>query len=131
MTDAINSLIKESHEHYVGIIRLLLTLSAAYIAIATAVGGNSSEGYDILQKTAIALHSISILFGLWLHVFLVSEPLKNVKEYIEHVEDQKHKRTSEPFWPQPSFLQRSVFTLQVFTFSVAFILVTANALFIA
>tara|TARA_R110002074_G_scaffold373069_2_gene548841 strand:- start:101743 stop:102138 length:396 start_codon:yes stop_codon:yes gene_type:complete len=131
MMNAINSLIRESHEHYVGLIRLLLTLSAAYIAIATAITGSVDGEYDALQKTAIAMHSISILLGLWLHVFLVAVPLRNVKEYIEHVEEQKRKGATNPFWPQPSRLQRFVFYFQVITFAVAFILVTFNALFVA
>ncbi len=131
MINTINSLIRESHEHYVGLIRLLITLSVAYVALATAIGGNFTGGYDILQKIAILLHSISILFGLWMHVFLISGPLDNIKPYIEHVEEQKLKRTSMPFRPQLSFLEKSVFRLQIITFSAAFILVTVNALFLA
>jgi hypothetical protein len=129
MMNAINSLIRESHDNYVGLIRLLLTLSIAYISIATAITGSASGEYDALQKSAIAMHSVSILLGLWLHVFLVRTPLNNVKEYIAHVEEEKNKGTTNPFWPQSSILQRWVFYLQVSTFSVAFILVTFNALF--
>ena len=43
------------------------------------------------------MHSISILLGLWLHVFLVAVPLRNVKEYIEHVEEQKRKGATKSF----------------------------------
>ena len=131
MMNAINSLISESHEHYVGLIRLLISLSAAYIAIATAITGSSDGGYDALQKTVIALHSISILAGLWLHIFLIRVPLKNINQYIKHVEVEQRKGTTNPFWQQPSLLQRLVFVFQVCMFSVAFILITLNVIFVA
>ncbi len=120
--EAINSLIDEHYEEYKNFTRLLLTLSVAFITFVTSTKTNATDPYSLFQKVTIIVHCASILFGAWLQYILVTSPLSDLKNYMDRIQDrtEKEKHDGGIVYRPPSFIQRSLFALQVLSFVLAF-----------
>ena len=129
-TEVINSLVKEHYEEYKNFTRLLLTLSVAFITFVTSTKMNVADTYTIIQKTSIAIHCASIIFGVWLQYVLVKLPILDINNYVNCLNNRTDKEKNEGgmVFGSPSLLQRSLFVLQIISFVLAFFITVVNVM---
>ena len=129
-TEVINSLVKEHYEEYKSFTRLLLTLSVAFITFVTATKTNAADPYTIIQKTSIAIHCASIIFGVCLQYILVISPILDINNYVNRLNNRtdKEKRVGGMVFRSPSLLQRSLFVFQMLSFVLAFFITVLNVM---
>lgn len=129
-TEVINSLLKEHYEEYKRFTRLLLTLSVAFITFVTSAKTNVSDPYTIIQKTSMAIHCASIIFGVWLQFVLVVSPILDINNYVNCLNNRtdKEKREGGMVFRSPSLSQRSLFVFQVLSFVLAFFITVLDVM---
>ncbi|MGI2107319.1 hypothetical protein ACRN9A_19510 [Shewanella frigidimarina] len=118
--------LKEHIEQYENFTRLMLSLSVGFITFTTALKGNEAD-ISYLYQLGIALHALSILFGVWLQYILVNRPLVDLKKISEIMSSPKF-RSGSYFSRPPSRRQRVCFFMQISSFIAAFFIVVLGVL---
>lgn len=113
---------KEHQDQYDNFTRLLLTLSVGFITLVIGLKSGVATTYPILLKTALILHSISILTGIWLQYCLVVQPINDLKKAYELLTETKNDTgaKSHIFERPPSKTQQFCFIIQIGSFMAAF-----------
>lgn len=118
--------LKEHTVQYEYFTRLLLSLSVGFITFTTALKGNEPI-FSYLYQIGIALHALSILFGVWLQFILVRRPLDELKAIYKIMSSPNYEQ-GQYFASSPSRIQQFCFFMQITSFLGAFFMVVIGVL---
>lgn len=118
---------KEHEEKYDGFTRLMLGLSVTFITLVVGLQSSDVGQLSLMLKSAVVLHSLSILSGVWVQYLIMAQPLYDLRRAYQLAEDVRDGKRKNPGWfdRPPSKTQVACFNAQVMTFIFAFVLVVA------
>ncbi|VXD04903.1 membrane hypothetical protein [Pseudomonas sp. 8Z] len=116
---------KEHEEKYDGFTRLMLGLSVTFITLVVGLQSASAGQLSLMLKSAVVVHSLSILSGVWVQYLVMAQPLYDLKRAYKLAEEVLEEKRANPGWFErpPSQTQVVCFNVQVITFIFAFVLV--------
>jgi hypothetical protein len=117
--------LKEHAVQYEYFTRLMLSLSVGFITFTTALKGNETD-ISYLYQLGIALHALSILFGVWLQYILVKRPLDDLLKISTIMSSNNF--ISQYFASSPSRTEQFCFFMQISSFLAAFFIVVLGVL---
>jgi hypothetical protein len=100
-------------------------LSVTFVTFSVGLNGFSGTGFLKLQKVAIVLHSLSIIFGLLMQLILIYKPINDIKRAYNEVNEV---RKFDFGVRHPSIWQRVCFLGQVVSFFIAFFSIVVSVL---
>ena len=118
---------KEHEEKYDGFTRLMLGLSVTFITLVVGLQSSDVGQLSFMLKSAVVVHSLSILSGVWVQYLIMAQPLYDLRSAYKLAEDVRDGKQKNPGWfdRPPSKTQVVCFNVQVMTFIFAFVLVVA------
>lgn len=118
---------KEHEEKYDGFTRLMLGLSVTFITLVVGLQSSDVGQLSVMLKSAVVVHSLSILSGVWVQYLVMAQPLYDLQRAYKLAEDVRDGKRKNPGWfdRPPSKTQVVCFNVQVMTFIFAFVLVVA------
>lgn len=116
---------KEHEEKYDGFTRLMLGLSVTFITLVVGLQSSDFGQLSFMLKSAVVVHSLSILSGVWVQYQVMAQPLYDLRRAYKLAEDVRDGKQKSPKWFErpPSKTQVVCFNVQVMTFIFAFVLV--------
>ena len=116
---------KEHEEKYDGFTRLMLGLSVTFITLVVGLQSANEGQLSLMLKSAVVVHSLSILFGVWVQYLVMAQPIYDLKRAYKLAEEIRDGKRDNPGWFErpPSKTQVVCFNVQVMTFIFAFLLV--------
>jgi len=116
---------KEHEEKYDGFTRLMLGLSVTFITLVVGLQSANAGQLSLMLKSAVVVHSLSILSGVWVQYLVMAQPLYDLKRAYKLAEEVREGKRTNPEWFErpPSQTQVVFFNVQVITFIFAFVLV--------
>lgn len=119
-------------EQYLAFTRLILSLSTGSFSLMAALSGNllSSAQYVLLAKVSLPLLLVSMLSGVLVQYRVVYRPLRDLEKFDKLRQEALSKgETKTPilFRKLPSFVEQVAFRIQIGSFVLAFVLLSAYA----
>jgi|TARA_R100000501_G_C2591726_1_gene91540 hypothetical protein len=123
-----DDLMGEHQEKYDSFTRLMLGLSVTLVSLVIGLRSGDAGGLDFLLKFGLVLHSISILFGVWLQYIVMAQPIADLKKVYKLAQDVRNGERENPGWfsRNPSRKQVICFYAQIITFVAAFFIVVLS-----
>lgn len=119
-------------EQYLAFTRLILSLSTGSFSLIAALSGNllSSAQYVLLAKVSLPLLLVSMLSGVLVQYRVVYRPLHDLEKFDKLQQEALSKGETETpilFRKLPSFVEQVAFRIQIGSFVLAFVLLSAYA----
>lgn len=123
-------LLQEHEQKYDSFTRLMLGLSVTLVSLVIGLRSGDAGELGFLLKFGLALHSVSILFGIWLQFIEMAKPIDDLKRAYKLAEEIRNGQRENPGWfsRNSSKKQLVCFYAQIITFVAAFFIVVLSIL---
>lgn len=121
-------LMQEHQAKYDSFTRLMLGLSVTLVGLIVGLRSGGTGELSFLLKSGLVLHSVSILFGIWLQFIVMSKPISDLKRAYKLAEEVHSGKRENTGWfsRNPDKKQVFCFSAQIFTFVSAFMIVVLS-----
>ena len=125
----IHDVLMQEHEaKYDSFTRLMLGLSVTLVSLIVGLRSGDAGGLSFLLTSGLVLHSVSILFGIWLQFIVMAKPISDLKRAYKLAEEVRNGERENPAWFSRNPDQKQVFCFyaQISTFVIAFLIVVLS-----